>query len=431
MAIPASYYSYFWNTLVLPRLGSAIHQPDAYAWGGSFSATDINQGTDCLAEGTLVTTSRGDVPIEQLTTQDRVLTRQGYRRVMRAWKVRDDAPMVELTIAGRTLRGTSDHRVWTENRGWVGLGSVRGTDTLVLCQGWRKSSSRGIPIAVTPTLIDQSFAPISNVSPKMVSVPHPCTGQSGNITMVRSHQGTRSITTTTTRSTTTRRILSVSQSPNIVGKVRPVGGCMTTFAPSAGLSFRQCVLRLVCAGSAASVVSTITATVYDVSVEGTHEFFANGVLVHNCSGAVSAELSALQNGPDMIYGRQFWTGSFAGINPGDVGPFFGCNDTEGLVCIAHPTDAPSDYAMIIAIIQTGPDPAFAADAHMICRVGGIDIEMGGNSDNYHDSQTDPTCASVMDTDEFNQWFYLPGPLSNDIPDLTVPPYPGLVASQFM
>jgi hypothetical protein len=151
----------------------------------------------------------------------------------------------------------------------------------------------------------------------------------------------------------------------------------------------------------------------------------------DCSGAVSAELSALQSGPDMIYGRQFWTGSFAGINPGDVGPFFGCNDTEGLVCIAHPTDAPSDYAMIIAIIQTGPDPNLADQAHMICRVGGVDIEMGGQSDNYHDSQTDPTCASVMDTGEFNQWLYLPGPLTNDIPDLTVPPYPGLVASQFL
>jgi hypothetical protein len=153
----------------------------------------------------------------------------------------------------------------------------------------------------------------------------------------------------------------------------------------------------------------------------------------DCSGAVSAELSALQNGSNMIYGRQFWTGTFAGITPGQVGPFAGINDTEGLVCIAHPTDAPADYAMIIAIIQTGPDPSLAADAHMICRVGGVDIEMGGQSDNYHSSQTDDTCASVMDTDEFNQFFFLPGPLVVDTGgvDLTQPPVPGLLQAQFL
>lgn len=151
----------------------------------------------------------------------------------------------------------------------------------------------------------------------------------------------------------------------------------------------------------------------------------------DCSGAVSAELSALVRGPNMIYGRQFWTGTFAGANPGDTGPFGGIADTRDLICIARPTDAPADYAMIIAIIQTGPDPSLAADGHMICRVGGIDIEMGGTDDDYHTSQTTNTCASVMDTGEFNQFLYLPGPLVNDVPDLTVPPYPGLVAAEFL
>lgn len=127
----------------------------------------------------------------------------------------------------------------------------------------------------------------------------------------------------------------------------------------------------------------------------------------DCSGAVSAELSALVRGSDMLYGRQFWTGSFAGVNPGDTGPFAGVSDTTDLVCIGAPSDAPADAAMIIAIIQTGPDPNLADQAHMICRVGGIDLEMGGQSDNYHSSVSDSTCASVMDTGEFNQWFYLP------------------------
>lgn len=142
----------------------------------------------------------------------------------------------------------------------------------------------------------------------------------------------------------------------------------------------------------------------------------------DCSGAVSAELSALVRGQNMIYARQFWTGTFAGVNAGDTGPIAGISDTADLVCIAAPGDAPADAAMIIAIIQTGSDPNLAADAHMICRVPaldtvgqdirttGVDIEMGGQSDNYHSSRTDDTCASVMDTGEFNQWLVLPGPI---------------------
>jgi hypothetical protein len=145
----------------------------------------------------------------------------------------------------------------------------------------------------------------------------------------------------------------------------------------------------------------------------------------DCTGASSTELSALMRGTGCLYPRQFWTGSFAGVNPGDTGPIAGISDTTDLVCIAAPGDAPADAAMIIAVIQTGPDPNLADQAHMIVRVPslesvgtdirvtGIDIEMGGQSDNYHSSQTDNTCASVMDTNEFNQWFVLPGPIGED------------------
>lgn len=130
----------------------------------------------------------------------------------------------------------------------------------------------------------------------------------------------------------------------------------------------------------------------------------------DCSGAVSAALGALVNGPSLTWARQFWTGTFAGAQPGQVGPFGGVPETAQLVCIAHPADAPPDAAMIIAVYQH-PDPS---QAHMICRVQGVDIEMGGNEflpsgieQDYHCNPPDPNCNSVMDTSTFNQWFYLP------------------------
>ena len=126
----------------------------------------------------------------------------------------------------------------------------------------------------------------------------------------------------------------------------------------------------------------------------------------DCSGAVSAELGALVNGPAMQWPRQFWTGTFAGARPGQTGPFGGVALTAPLVCIGQYHDAPPDAAMIIAVKQH-PDPS---EAHMICQVGGVTIEMGGDGNTYHTNQTDPTCSRIDDTSEFNQWFYLPGPV---------------------
>lgn len=143
----------------------------------------------------------------------------------------------------------------------------------------------------------------------------------------------------------------------------------------------------------------------------------------DCSGAVSAELGALVNGPGMPWPRQFYTGTFAGVTPGQTGPFGGVPETAQLVCIASPGDAPADAAMIIAIRQEA-DPT---DAHMICQVQGVTIEMGGNEIapdgdelDYHTNLTNPNCNSIFDTSEFNQWFYLPGL------DPATPPPPGLI-----
>lgn len=136
----------------------------------------------------------------------------------------------------------------------------------------------------------------------------------------------------------------------------------------------------------------------------------------DCSGATGTQLSALVNGPNGIDWNRgnngsFSTFTFEGASPGDTGPFGGAPVTAPLICIAEPTDAPADAVMIIAVNQQSE----ADEAHMICRVQAIDIEMGGNEFtpagvelDYHTSQTNPNSNSVMDTSTFNQWFYLPG-----------------------
>lgn len=77
----------------------------------------------CLAEGTSVTTLMGEKPIERVTTDDRVLTREGWRRVV--WHgSRGVKEVIDLHLSnGRTLTVTPDHRILTKS-GWVEAGNL-------------------------------------------------------------------------------------------------------------------------------------------------------------------------------------------------------------------------------------------------------------------------------------------------------------------
>jgi hypothetical protein len=60
-------------------------------------------------------TSHGPVPIELITTDDWVLTRQGYRRVLASRLTQRVAQVLTIETTQGTLTGTPDHLVWTEN----------------------------------------------------------------------------------------------------------------------------------------------------------------------------------------------------------------------------------------------------------------------------------------------------------------------------
>lgn len=79
----------------------------------------------CLIAGTSVKTMRGDVPIEEVVEGDIVLTRSGYKRVVWSREMKKTRELTTATFTnGAKITGTSDHRVWTENRGWVALADL-------------------------------------------------------------------------------------------------------------------------------------------------------------------------------------------------------------------------------------------------------------------------------------------------------------------
>jgi phage terminase large subunit len=70
----------------------------------------------CIAEGVLVVTFRGDVPIEQVKVGDFVLTRKGYRRVISSGCVGINRRIMRITTnTGNILLCTPDHLVAAGN----------------------------------------------------------------------------------------------------------------------------------------------------------------------------------------------------------------------------------------------------------------------------------------------------------------------------
>ena len=66
----------------------------------------------CLVAGTLIATEHGEVPIEQVQVGDKVWTRKGLRRVLRAWQSGKDKAVLRATFSdGRELVATPNHEI--------------------------------------------------------------------------------------------------------------------------------------------------------------------------------------------------------------------------------------------------------------------------------------------------------------------------------
>lgn len=330
---------------------TCIGQP--YVWGGTGPL-----GYDCLAPLTKVLTERGEVFIKDLTCEDRVLTRQGYRRVLAAWKVKDAAAVVSVTVNGRKLTGTPDHRVWTENRGWVRLKYLRSSDTLVAChthqsksfastvvrhhseilvgnsahasarmlfpltkglteyvsdvensllegfttsiavmsvsarrkqrikEGSIKTTSRvsGLCSRESPTIATQTPQIPLNETTIYGHSDH-CTLQSGSTITVPSPRDMKCIISITTPSITTSQTCCASPFPNTdVNRRQHDDHALTPVHSVVKSSSLLSEITPTDDSVVLSIDESFTTEVWDIMVEDVHEFFANGVLVHNCSG---------------------------------------------------------------------------------------------------------------------------------------------------
>lgn len=96
----------------------------------------------CFIAGTMVTTQRGDIPIEQVTTTDRVLTRSGWQRVVRSTCTAQEALVYTVEFSdGCSLTGTGNHPIFVQDKGFIPLDSLVWGDTMVTCKNVKPSHS--------------------------------------------------------------------------------------------------------------------------------------------------------------------------------------------------------------------------------------------------------------------------------------------------
>lgn len=258
----------------------------------------------CFPGWVEVTTDRGQVPIDQVTTDDLVLTREGWAPLTFAGQTGVATKLTRVTHSeGWGVESTACHKIWTQESGFVDAESVQVGSHLAALTTLRPQS----PTGATGT---GSCRPATTATPPAShDVGDSCTGTSTKTTSDRSLMGCSYTTSTTTRGTTTQATSSSSPLPSTTdsttgrgpsGKRLSSGDPSTPATPgrSASLvlssaqgaepSSSQSGCAPCTAPSRVDGVTTVSLArsepVYDLTVgDGfPHEFFANGVLVHNC-----------------------------------------------------------------------------------------------------------------------------------------------------
>ena len=112
-----------------------------YKWRVSKDGIQLGEPTKgwdhcCIAKGQLILTDKGSLPVEKIKSGDMVMTRGGWRPVLKQWLARTETEVWKLeTVDGLKIIATPDHKIFTTNRGFVPLCNLTKHDTLLKSRG--------------------------------------------------------------------------------------------------------------------------------------------------------------------------------------------------------------------------------------------------------------------------------------------------------
>lgn len=123
----------------------------------------------------------------------------------------------------------------------------------------------------------------------------------------------------------------------------------------------------------------------------------------DCSGIVTHMLDALVNGTAMTWSRHdLCTESYRYVGgPGSKGPF-------GTIRVAKPGDIPDDVVLRIGLMH---GPGGGDDSHMTCTLD-AEYNVAIESSSNYGQQVGGAARGYVHP-MFHDWFYLPGPITDD------------------
>lgn len=269
--------------------------PRFVGWGGE---------DYCLAAGTMIETAMGAVPIESVKVGSLVATRDGWRRVLRSGCSGTAPELLRIEYDLDYVLCTPSHKILVNGQ-FVPASSVQPGQLLHVNPRWA-STVRPLPGEVVGGADTSEATTCTADRTARDGLQALCfIGPSTRLTLARSLQGSIYTTATRTQGTTpcpicwpspaaitldamplTRGLLygPPSSTPRTLDGTSPLATLTRSCAPSAASGSAPRASGLVTAPVVAtSVLSRERGgwPVYDLTVEGSHEFVANGVLVHN------------------------------------------------------------------------------------------------------------------------------------------------------
>jgi hypothetical protein len=276
----------------------------------------------CFIKGTQIETENGPLPIELVKAGMKVLTRQGYKIVSNAGFTRV-APIFKLTTDDKILYGTGNHPIYC-NGEWVAMENIKANDTIYT---WKmhQMKSNGT-VSHTDAIQNQSIYHTDDTIKRTHNGKarlDTCTGTYGKLPMEQFHLNTISTIKTETHSTMNYQILNAFHQENTLtntiingsatkllnqNESKQCGMDLTNGARSEQKHYHQTETKWSAFAFSAETYSRRTSIdlpklvpivvrhvmdmgihqpVYNLTVEDSPEYFANGLLVHNCATAMA------------------------------------------------------------------------------------------------------------------------------------------------
>lgn len=312
-----------------------VHHVGSFAW---------LEDQMCLSGDTLVSTDRGLRRIDTIRPGDKVRTRSGFKRVLWAGQTHEAAEVSKLVLSdGRYLIATLGHPVYTKGRGFVSLKSLR-PDDIPESLSWKNMGLAWCGMGgFTPWITMATIAMLLRVSC--------CIGLFGKKRTAQFRQTWKSITKTLIDRITPSKIFKWYRAPSILPfsteGLLPTGHSKTTVEnpkrhgktrKSESLHVTDAEIHSpvhvpapdgVVKSAAEPTIVRVSGLknkrpVYNLSVEDEHEFYANGILVHNCNwlpgmdspdrmDALVWALAALMIPRDKDQGAEAYSMGFSGL----------------------------------------------------------------------------------------------------------------------